>query len=257
MAVLSGLLLCILFFSSSGRGKKIDIIQTPEVVNASVGSSVTLTCSWEISEGVEKIRVQWLKRTLSDSSPLDSNRKESELSLDLFNLTGNMEKCTDPSGLVLMMTSYKCDNKTCQTMLHLSSLKMGDTGFYWCKITVELPPPFVKHTGKGTSLTVKEIENDEQKHYNKLAILLIFLLGIPVCFYCKRMQKPRIKARRITEETQLEEIELHEFHLEGNDERRGTDSSSSSAEWMASTCYESVDYFAMKPNDNKGGACPE
>ncbi|KAJ1214023.1 hypothetical protein NDU88_001651 [Pleurodeles waltl] len=63
--------------------------------------------------------------------------------------------------------------------------------------------------------------------------------------------------RRITEEAQFEEIEIHEFNLENNGEHGDTASSSNSSEWMVSTCYESVDYFAMKPNDSKGGTCPE
>ncbi|XP_014431549.1 uncharacterized protein LOC102462366 isoform X2 [Pelodiscus sinensis] len=101
-----------------------------------------------------------------------------------------------------------------QTVLRIDVVKGNDTGIYFCEITIEIP--FMKKgMGNGTTLIVEE----------------------------------KVSERRTHEEQTLQVMELDEGNeINEADERN---SSSNSSEWVTSTLYESLDYFAMKQNEDK------
>ncbi|KAM9142624.1 uncharacterized protein ACDP82_006883 isoform 2-T3 [Pangshura tecta] len=204
------------------------ISQTPSEIKVSTGMSAEITCSWKNNEMVERFRVAWKMQHLT---------------------------CKDGTTRELSSKLYFTANATHKdkTVLKIEAVKKNDTGTYFCEITTEIP--FMeKGLGNGTTLIVEEREAGSMENYHFMAILAIFPFLISGgCFYlCYKKQqnsKNSVPERRTHEEQTLEVTELDEGNEKNEAEERN--SSSNSSEWAISTLYESLDYFAMKQDEDK------
>nr|XP_025043105.1 uncharacterized protein LOC102462366 isoform X2 [Pelodiscus sinensis] len=226
------ILMLILFTECFGclanETNELSVRQTPSEIRVSTGMPAEINCSWKNNDSVKRFRVTW----------------------KIQNLT-----CKEGTSKDLFSKLYYTVNYTHkdQTVLRIDVVKGNDTGIYFCEITIEIP--FMKKgMGNGTTLIVEEKEAGSTEKYNFMAILAIFpCLASVACFYfCYKKQQNSensVSERRTHEEQTLQVMELDEGNeINEADERN---SSSNSSEWVTSTLYESLDYFAMKQNEDK------
>ncbi|TFK10020.1 trans-acting T-cell-specific transcription factor GATA-3 [Platysternon megacephalum] len=208
---------------------ELTISQTPSEIKVSTGMSAEITCSWKNDEIVERFRVTWKIQHLTCKE--DTSR---ELSSKLYYTANATHKD--------------------KTVLKIEVVKRNDTGTYFCEITTEIP--FMKKgLGNGTTLIVEEKEAGPMENYHFMVILAIFPFLISGgCFYlCYKKQqnsKHSVPERRTHEEQTLQVTELDEGN-EINEADERNSSSANSSEWAISTLYESLDYFAMKQDEDK------
>ncbi|XP_077333942.1 uncharacterized protein LOC143975431 [Lithobates pipiens] len=213
---------------------------TTQVLNEHKGESVTLTCTWNITDA-QRIRVEWRKH--NKLHPLDDNG--TLLSTVLWTHPNNKTTYT------LMnqnRSSYVITNDT--AMMTLESITEEDEGRYVCIILSEIPTLVILQEN-GTLLKVNNNKSDGDSQtlkYGLLALICVFPVVIIVGYLIwKRKKRPK---RRILQKTEQESMELH--HLDGdNNDADESSSSSNSVTWAISTLYESFDYFSMKNKDEK------
>ncbi|XP_072262570.1 uncharacterized protein [Pyxicephalus adspersus] len=210
--------------------RKLVVTQNPNESHILIGKSITITCSWNITDS-RRIRVEWRK-------------------------CSNLQTCDDNG--TLLSSGLWSPNKTTTPMpitkekavMTLESITKEDEGLYVCKVISEIPTLNTGH-GNGTQLHVDDKPKSGNGWFAIICILpVVIIVGY---FICKRKKRPK---RRILQKTEQESSELH--HLgENNDENADEDSSSNSVTWAISTVYESFDYFAMKNNYEKSAASSE
>ncbi|XP_038256318.2 uncharacterized protein LOC119855026 [Dermochelys coriacea] len=227
--ILKLILLTECFVYLANGTNELTVSQTPSEIKVSIGMSAEITCSWKNDEMVERFRVIWKIQHLTFKEGTSR-----ELSTTLY--------CTANA-------THK--NKT---VLKIEVVKRNDTGTYFCEITTEIP--FMKKgLGNGTILIVEEKEAGSMENYHFMAILAIFPFLISGgCFYlCYKKQqnsKNTVPERRTHEEQTLQ-VTKPEEENERNEADEINSSSSNSSEWAISTLYESLDYFAMKQDEDK------
>ncbi|XP_074847817.1 uncharacterized protein LOC142011970 [Carettochelys insculpta] len=208
---------------------ELTVSQTPSEIRVSSGMPVEISCSWKVCDTIERFRVTWKIQDLT---------------------------CKEGTSKDLSSKLYYTFNTTHKdkTVLRIEVVKENDTGIYFCEITTEIP--FMKRgMGNGTTLIVEEKEARSNENYHFLGILVIFpFLILGTCFYlCYQKQhnsEKSVSEKQIQEEETLPVTELDERNeLDEANERNS--SSSNSSEWVISTLYESLDYFAMKQDKDK------
>ncbi|XP_048400047.2 uncharacterized protein LOC125458658 [Stegostoma tigrinum] len=154
--------------TADGMGDLI-IKQLPKSINVSEGDTVTLTCLWTVNQS-ESVRVDWL---------LDGNT--------IFTKPAKAEYKYDRRKFVI-----EENNST----LTISNTVGNDSGFYHCKVIVEIPAPIRQAVGEGTLLGVFA---SQVKNYLIIWLLAsispTILMVIVVAYCCFR----RIKNRRQNE----------------------------------------------------------
>ncbi|NP_001279065.1 uncharacterized LOC103181322 precursor [Callorhinchus milii] len=197
-----------------------NISQSPAEIEAVEGDSVTMTCSYKRDQKFESIRVEWTKE-----SQLVLTGTSSNLSL----------KSTDRFSQVIRESG---------AILTIKNINLNDTGLYLCNVIVEIPI-LLKVNGNGTKLTVQE---RKEKNWSLVGcVVLVVVIPIIAVLYYKRRWKKH-------PETQVVSDAVNKINCEENRaEERNPESLSSrgSSQWMASTLYESIDYFAVKEDENK------
>ncbi|XP_050804011.1 uncharacterized protein LOC127048319 isoform X2 [Gopherus flavomarginatus] len=159
-----------------------------------------------------------IKVSTGMSAEITCSWKNNEM-VQRFRVTWKIEHLTCKEGTNRELSSklYYTANATHKdkTVLKIEAVKKNDTGTYFCEITTEIP--FMKKgLGNGTTLIVEE----------------------------------KVPERRTHEERTLQFTELDEGNEVNEAEERKL-SSSNSSEWAISTLYESLDYFAMKQDEDK------
>ncbi|XP_025050903.1 transmembrane and immunoglobulin domain-containing protein 2 [Alligator sinensis] len=206
------------------------VSQTPTKIIAEAGQSVEVTCTWENHDRVERYRVTWEKQDLS--SPGTSSEKLKE---EVHNTNTTVQKN--------------------ELVLTLKAVHVNNTGIYFCEINVEIP--YLK-SGKGNGTTLIVAEKDSTS-MNKIYYFMTISVIIPILLsggwlyvHCKRQQDSQysVPVRRHQEEQMLQVPELDEGNEERNEANDGN-SSSNSSEWAISALYDSLDYFAMRRDEDK------
>ncbi|XP_051525060.1 uncharacterized protein LOC127424153 [Myxocyprinus asiaticus] len=110
-------------------GSQLSVQQTPERINTTEGSNVSITCHIEVESRAERLIVLWLK---NNGSKMDH---------EIFYVSKNrFSTCS---------TGYVCINAT----FHLPAIYLNHSGFYYCKIWTDLPILFEAY-GKGSHVYV-------------------------------------------------------------------------------------------------------
>ncbi|XP_032874745.1 uncharacterized protein LOC116971599 [Amblyraja radiata] len=197
----------------------INVGQTPPEIEAFEGDTINMQCSCEKGK-IESIRVTWKKDSkeflqATTMTPANVNRSSSSINETTARLT-------------------------------IENIIQHDSGMYVCQVTVEIPAPIRKGSGNGTKLTVQANVN----YSPKFCAVLLLLILVPAIIYYKQRQKRKTNARasgRVVTEVINEENQENEGSEE-NTHSRG------SSHWMASSLYESFDYFTIK-QEEKEEAC--
>ncbi|CAL8308993.1 unnamed protein product [Lota lota] len=139
----------------------------------SLGSSLALTCS-VTCEGC-RVRVAW------EFSPNGSEIKYQK-SLERFRY------------------DQGCSNETIVFNYTLSNVQHNDSGWYYCKVTIEIPT-LLQQSSKGTEVVVPEPKQDWLQS-NKLLIisgtsgLILIMLIVMICVVLRRRQRQKQKDMR-------------------------------------------------------------
>ncbi|KAM5191450.1 transmembrane and immunoglobulin domain-containing protein 2 [Mantella aurantiaca] len=215
------------------------VTQDPKELNLTTGDSVTMTCSWNITDA-RRIRVEWKKNQKLQT--WDENG-----TLLLTGLWTSPDNLTTFTLLNQNRSSYRITKDT--AVVTLESITEEDEGLYVCKVVFEIPE--LKYgQGNGTKLRVT---NGSSPRHGLWAIICVFPVAILVgWFICRRKKRPK---KRILQKTEQESMELHHLQEDdNNNDADGSGSSTNSVTWAISTVYESFDYFAIKNKDEKSTA---
>ncbi|XP_048397635.1 uncharacterized protein LOC125457469 [Stegostoma tigrinum] len=211
----------------------IKVSQTPPEINISEGSSINMECSCEEDVQVESIRVDWNKDSESILNATSSNGSVNQAYINRLSYTVEKTKST----------------------VTIKSITRDDAGLYQCQMLIEIPPPVRKGNGNGTILTVQAHKNTPELRAIVAASVLLLIL-VPIVLFYKKQQKIQRNRRNTTAVPVLfdaarEEISEENQENEGNEENS---SSRGSSHWLASSLYESFDYFAIQ-NVNEEVRC--
>ncbi|KAG8591382.1 hypothetical protein GDO81_000153 [Engystomops pustulosus] len=223
-----------LFLQNTAMGA-ITVIQNPYILNVTIGDTARISCHWTRGD-VSRVRVQWRKYI---SSPGEENG--TVLCSLLRTMDGNNPEERKNNKIICKMT-------TNTTILTIEETTKEDAGLYVCEFTIEIPK-LMKDTGDGTWLYVQD--KGSSNPWFALSGLLIFPLAVLITYIVCRSKKK--KSKKIPQRRRQEHVELNQMHHDA-DEAEEDSSSSNSVQWAVSTLYESFDYFAMKPPDNKAAA---
>ncbi|XP_038648914.1 uncharacterized protein LOC119963667 [Scyliorhinus canicula] len=210
---------------TEGEPGRIEVSQTPSEIKASEGQSINLECSWDEDLQVESVRIDWTK--------------DSEMILSATSL--------GPTANPVYNRRSSTINKT-KAKLTINSITQDDAGLYICQIFIEIPPPVQRGSGNGTQLTVQAGGN-KVHYWPVLGVFVLLVLSVPVILYYKKSQRNLVMPVPI--DVMREEIHEENNENEGNEENS---SSRGSSQWMTSSLYESIDYFAIK-DENEEASC--
>ncbi|XP_067900223.1 uncharacterized protein [Heterodontus francisci] len=202
---------------TEGTGR-IDVFQTPSEIEAFEGDSIKMQCSCE--EDLESMRVDWTK----DSNPI-------------LNATNSS---STPNPVYRDRLSYAIDKANAK--LIIKNIAQDDAGLYLCKVFIEIPPPVRRGLGNGTKLTVQAPHIANYKPGLE-AVVLFVILAAAILYYKKRQISQRNSRVQVPVDVVREVICEENHENEGNEENS---SSRGSSQWVASSVYESFDYFAIK-----------
>ncbi|XP_030048452.1 uncharacterized protein LOC115462595 isoform X2 [Microcaecilia unicolor] len=242
---------------------RLNVTQTPTEIRVHEENSTEISCSWDIKEA-ERIKVEWYKKSVNVS---EDNGIFLLSSYCLYYKNGTI---TDLNSTYELRSDNRIhfsgtiENKTA---FKIKSVNKNDTGMYYCEVTIEIPPPYVKMQGNGTTVFVemkdgttvfvemkdKDKNDAEEKNYKFMGLLLILpVLILPGYFYYKKKQRIKNEAPKGNpdEQGRLQCVEVNELYEEKNDADRENSSSSDSEKWVVSTFYESIDYFTVKNHEN-------
>ncbi|XP_048459678.1 uncharacterized protein LOC125484535 [Rhincodon typus] len=212
---------------------RIKVSQTPPEINVSEGNSINMECSCEEDVQVESIRADWTK--------------DSESILNATSSNGSVNQA------YINRLSYSVENT--KSKVTIKSITRDDAGLYRCNMLIEIPPPVRRGYGNGTILTVQAHKNTPELGAIVGALVLLLIL-VPVVLFYKKQQKIQRNARNTTAVPVLFDAAREEI-IEENQENEGNEENSSSrgsTHWLASSLYESFDYFAIQ-NVNEETRC--
>ncbi|XP_067838795.1 uncharacterized protein [Heptranchias perlo] len=155
--------------ATAGETEDFKVTQHPPAVNISEGDPVTMTCSWNTSQG-ESVRVDWLKDNIS-----------------IFTKNGKGEYRPDKREYIIE-GNY--------SNLIIPNTVLNDSGLYHCEVFVEIPPPVRRASGEGSLLLVFDKANEAQAKTDMIIWLLaaisptMLIVIIAVCC-CLRKAKNR------------------------------------------------------------------
>ncbi|MEE6521160.1 hypothetical protein FKM82_019236, partial [Ascaphus truei] len=162
----------------------LNITQTPEQLQLQEGQTGVITCSWDINNTVEKIRVEWKRR--NSTSPTKNEHKN--ILESIFCSTKNKSE----------LAYNNCNNCSYtltqdEAVLQIHSVIPSDVGIYICEVNFEIPT-LQKGHGNGTQLHVGKYEPNKHPNQKKLfaAIAVVGLLSAVILlgyFLCKRSKK--------------------------------------------------------------------
>ncbi|XP_069778948.1 uncharacterized protein [Narcine bancroftii] len=198
--------------------EKIEVLQTPPRIEAFEGDSISMQCSCAKGKRIEAIRVIWNKDT----------------NILLHATTMNPAHINRSSSSINETTAE----------LTIENIVQEDSGMYFCQIIVEIPGPVQRGAGNGTKLTVQASHNYRP---NLIALFVILVPAIMLLMLCFKQWRKRQRHTRASEVINEENQENEE-----NEENR---SSEGSSHWMASSLYESFDYFTIKQEENEETCC--
>ncbi|GCC27352.1 hypothetical protein chiPu_0005776 [Chiloscyllium punctatum] len=139
-----------------------------------------------------------------------------------------------------------------KSKLTIKSITRDDAGLYRCNMVIEIPAPVRKGNGSGTILTV-QADNNAPKLGALIGAVVLLLILVPVVLFYKKQQKIQRNARNTTAVPVLFDVAREEI-IEQNQENEESSSSRGSSHWLASSLYESFDYFAIQ-NINEETRC--
>ncbi|XP_072439777.1 uncharacterized protein [Chiloscyllium punctatum] len=209
---------------------RINVSQLPPEINACEGDSINMECSCEDDVQMESIRVDWTKDSKSILNATSSNGSVNQAYVD--RLSYSVEKA--------------------KSKLTIKSITRDDAGLYRCNMVIEIPAPVRKGNGSGTILTV-QADNNAPKLGALIGAVVLLLILVPVVLFYKKQQKIQRNARNTTAVPVLFDVAREEI-IEQNQENEESSSSRGSSHWLASSLYESFDYFAIQ-NINEETRC--
>ncbi|XP_078400132.1 uncharacterized protein LOC144681870 [Cetorhinus maximus] len=212
----------ILLQVTEAEPNRIEVSQFPSEIEAVEGKSINMECSCEGDRHVEGIRVDWSKDSKWIINATSSN-------CTINPVYDNRLSCTI--------------NKT-KAKLTIKSIAQEDAGLYLCKLYIEIPPPVRRGSGNGTKLTVRA--KNKANNRPELGALLLLVILVAVILYYKKRQKSQ-RNSMMPADAVREEIHEENHEDEGNEENS---SSRGPSQWVASSLYESFDYFAIKGGNN-------
>ncbi|XP_039607379.1 uncharacterized protein LOC120527712 isoform X2 [Polypterus senegalus] len=208
----------------------IKVSQTPLHITVKVGDSVEMMCSWETSQTLPRIQVEWKKNNISHV-----------ISKKTYLNTTVIE--------VVNRTTLKILN-TSATLL-ISNTERSDVGKYYCILIYEIPI-LTRESGNGTQLDITEdvAKSNTESSYitTPTAVLLLLLLVLIIVTLVYRRRRKPTSTR--PEHDQALDIELEEIESPYEEVRDNSLSSRGSTQWATSMVYESFDYFAVKDKED-------
>ncbi|XP_039608726.1 uncharacterized protein LOC120528618 isoform X3 [Polypterus senegalus] len=134
MLQLTMLVSCFLVISCYFPVESIKVSQTPLHITVKVGDSVEMMCSWETSQILPRIQVEWKKNNISHV-----------ISKKTYLNTTVIE--------VVNRTTLKILNTS--ATLHISNTERNDVGKYYCILIYDMPI-LTREFGNGTELDITE-----------------------------------------------------------------------------------------------------
>ncbi|XP_041124223.1 uncharacterized protein LOC121325573 [Polyodon spathula] len=112
------------------EGCDINVTQSPSEISIDRGSSALLTCQWNSSCEVQRIRISWFKDRKKINSTIQTTKNISSLHRG-------------------------------KTYFKIHNTGVNETGVYWCNVIVEIPLPMQNGTGPGTTLKFNANKTNE------------------------------------------------------------------------------------------------
>ncbi|XP_067849156.1 tapasin-related protein-like [Heptranchias perlo] len=135
-----GIKLCVLlhFFLIAVKSKNLTVYQTPSEIRILKGETAQINCSYKYTDA-EQLRIAWKRNT---SAQMLCQLTENKANFTAF------RDCTERVNITL-------DLSTNSSSLVIYDLHLNDSDIYFCKVSIEIPPPTQTAKGKGTHLTVE------------------------------------------------------------------------------------------------------
>ncbi|XP_039608724.1 uncharacterized protein LOC120528618 isoform X1 [Polypterus senegalus] len=155
MLQLTMLVSCFLVISCYFPVESIKVSQTPLHITVKVGDSVEMMCSWETSQILPRIQVEWKKNNISHV-----------ISKKTYLNTTVIE--------VVNRTTLKILNTS--ATLHISNTERNDVGKYYCILIYDMPI-LTREFGNGTELDITE---DVAKSNTEIYTICNVLRSLPL-----------------------------------------------------------------------------
>ncbi|XP_028657699.1 uncharacterized protein LOC114651846 isoform X2 [Erpetoichthys calabaricus] len=208
----------------------IKVSQTPLHITVKVGDSVEMMCSWETSQIISRIQVEWNKNNVSHV-----------ISKKTYLNTTVIE--------VVNRTTLKIVNTS--ATLQISNTERNDVGKYYCILISDIPL-LKKEIGNGTQLDITEDvakSNTESSYITTPTAVLLLLLLVLIIVTLVYRRRRKLTSTRPGHDQALD-IELEDIESPYEEVRDNSLSSRGSTQWATSMVYESFDYFAVKDKED-------
>ncbi|XP_073504193.1 uncharacterized protein [Phyllobates terribilis] len=153
------------------------ITQHPEILNLYKSETGRISCSWA-STYYHQVRVEWKKQISSTGE-------------DNGTVLCSARKSEQNSSSSAKNNTITCNVTNNKTLLTIEGVTEDDEGRYVCKLIWEIPT-LHKAEGNGTRLYIHDGNSGDIRFLYLTTVLIIPILLIMYCLYCKRKKKKEL-----------------------------------------------------------------